>query len=139
MTCSHIKTAIDGRSIAVAFPLKKTGWKNPASFQNMPKSAETESLMRSTHCSQNNLHAGMMHKPLFRYDPGSTRSRLPIPTIVMPYKNASQITIGDRHTVYKRHFTTTNRNMMLKHARPASANPGIAAERARWQHSQARR
>ena len=81
----------------------------------------------------------MMGKPLFRYNPDSTRSRLPIPTIVMPYKNASQITIGDRHSVYKKHFTTTNRNMMSRHARPVSANPGIAAERTKWTHSQQRR
>ena len=30
-TCSHILTGVDGRSVAVAFPLEKTGWKNPMS------------------------------------------------------------------------------------------------------------
>ena len=43
-----------------------------------------------------NLHAGMVEKPLQRYDPLAYRSRLPSPTIVMPYKNSSQIVLGDR-------------------------------------------
>ena len=47
-TCSHILTGVDGRSVAIAFPLEKTGWKNPTSHQNMKKSSEVESLMRHT-------------------------------------------------------------------------------------------
>ena len=43
-----------------------------------------------------NLHAGMIRKPLGPYNPNAARSRLPSPTIVMPYKNSSQIVIGDR-------------------------------------------
>jgi hypothetical protein len=43
-----------------------------------------------------NLHAGMIRKPLEPYHPNAARSRLPSPTIVMPYKNSSQIVIGDR-------------------------------------------
>ena len=45
---------------------------------------------------RNNLHAGMTRKPLEPYHPNAHRSRLPSPTIVMPYKNSSQIVIGDR-------------------------------------------
>ena len=109
-TCSHILTGIDGRSLAMAFPLEKTGWKNPNSHQNMNKSSEIESLMRSTYQYHPNLHAGMMQKPLERYDPNAFRSRLPVATIVMPHKNSSQIVIGDKSSVYKRHFVTTNQN-----------------------------
>ena len=36
-----------------------------------------------------NLHAGMARKPLEAYHPNAKRSRLPQPTIVMPYKNSS--------------------------------------------------
>jgi len=43
-----------------------------------------------------NLHAGMIRKPLEPYHPNAHRSRLPSPTLVMPYKNSSQIVIGDR-------------------------------------------
>ncbi len=46
-----------------------------------------------------NLHAGMARKPLGAYHPNAHRSRLPQPTIVMPYKNSSQIVIGDRRYV----------------------------------------
>jgi hypothetical protein len=42
------------------------------------------------------LHAGMTRKPLEPYHPLAHRSRLPSPTVVMPYKNSSQIVIGDR-------------------------------------------
>ena len=45
---------------------------------------------------RSNLHAGMIKKPLEPYHPLAHRSRLPSPTIVMPYKNSSQIVIGDR-------------------------------------------
>ena len=103
-TCQKILTGVDGRSVAVAFPLEKTGWKNPLSHQNMNKSSETESMMRSTYTSNLNKHAGMMAKPLERYNPNATRSRLPIATVVMPYKNSSQVVIGDRTSVYKKHF-----------------------------------
>ena len=88
-TCSHILTSVDGRSVAVAFPLEKTGWKNPTSHQNMNKSSEIESLARTTFTFHPSQHAGMIEKPLRRYDPNSFRSRLPVPTVVMPHKNAS--------------------------------------------------
>ena len=47
-TCSHLLMDKDGKSVAIAFPLEKTGWKNPASHQNMNRSSETESFMRKT-------------------------------------------------------------------------------------------
>ena len=34
-------------------------------------------------------HAGMVRKKLAPYNPNAHRSRLPIPSIVMPYKNSS--------------------------------------------------
>lgn len=45
---------------------------------------------------RNILHAGMVRKPLEPYHPNAHRSRLSEPTVVMPYKNSSQIVIGDR-------------------------------------------
>ena len=54
------------------------------------------------------LHSGMTRKPLERYNPNSYRNRLPVPTVVMPYKNSSQIVIGDRSNNYKKHFKTGN-------------------------------
>ena len=54
------------------------------------------------------MHAGMLKKPLEPYHPFSFRSRLPQPTVVMPYKNSSQIVIGDRSSDDKRLFKTVN-------------------------------
>jgi hypothetical protein len=45
---------------------------------------------------RDNHHAGMIRKPLEAYNPNAFRNRLPSPTVVMPYKNSSQIVIGDR-------------------------------------------
>ena len=53
-------------------------------------------------------HAGMMKKKLAPYHPTAHRSRLPVPSVVMPYKNSSQIVIGDRSTHNKHHFKTIN-------------------------------
>ena len=53
----------------------------------------------------------MLKKPLEPYHPNAFRSRLPQPTVVMPYKNSSQIVIGDRSTYYKRQFVSTNMNL----------------------------
>ena len=50
----------------------------------------------------------MQKKPLIPYNPNSKRSQLPKPQIVMPYKNSSQIVIGDRSCFDKRQFKTTN-------------------------------
>lgn len=54
------------------------------------------SLVRDIFKVRANNHAGMIDKPLEAYHPLAYRSRLPSPTIVMPYKNSSQIVIGDR-------------------------------------------
>lgn len=51
---------------------------------------------------------GMAKKPLMPYNPTAVRSQLPKPTVVMPYKNSSQIVIGDRSTLDRRMFKTTN-------------------------------
>ena len=41
-TCSHVMVK-NGKAIAVAFPLDKTGWKNPNSYNNTKRSSELES------------------------------------------------------------------------------------------------
>ena len=51
---------------------------------------------RDTFKIRPNLHAGMIKKPLVAYNANAHRSRLSSPTVVMPYKNSSQIVIGDR-------------------------------------------
>ena len=77
-TCSHILTATAGKSVAIAYPLEKTGWKHPASYQNLNKSSETKSFSSYNYKKRNILHAGMTRKPLEPYNPNSYRSRLPV-------------------------------------------------------------
>ena len=88
-TCSHIKRGNDGRAIAIPYPLEKTGWKHPMSHQNLNRSSQVESLMRTTFSNKGFDHAGMVRKPLEPYNPNAKRSRLPVASIVMPYKNSS--------------------------------------------------
>ena len=77
----------------------------------------------------------MNKKPLMPYDPNAQRSQLPKPTVVMPYKNSSQIVIGDRASHDTRQFKTTN---SLKQSTPdlheATSNGAIIAERVKWAH-----
>ena len=70
----------------------------------------------------------MLKKPLEPYHPNAFRSRLPQPTVVMPYKNSSQIVIGDRSTYYKRQFVSTNKNTFVNPKAFQTSNPGIVSE-----------
>jgi len=85
---------------------------------------------------RSNMHAGMIRKPLAPYHPNAYRSRLPSPTIVMPYKNSSQIVIGDRSAYYKKQFSTTHGNTFIKPISNISANPGIQADSTKRNHVQ---
>jgi hypothetical protein len=79
----------------------------------------------------------MVKKPLERYHPLAFRSRLPQPTVVMPYKNSSQIVIGDRSSEDKRIFRTTNSLMQVPpQLGNAVTNGGINAEQTKWIHKQ---
>lgn len=44
-SCSHVMMK-NGIAVAVAFPLEKTGWKNPNSYVNTKRSSEIESWAR---------------------------------------------------------------------------------------------
>lgn len=77
----------------------------------------------------------MQKKPLEPYNPLSFRNRLPQPTVVMPYKNSSQIVIGDRCSDYKKQWVTMNQQYLPRHQLGTSqANSGIIASQASWMH-----
>ena len=94
-TCSHVIMQ-NGKAVAVSFPLEKTGWKNKNSYANTKRSTESISHNSTTYKQRADLHAGMLTKPLESYTPLAQRSRLPVSSIVMPYKNSSSIVMGDR-------------------------------------------
>ena len=92
-------------------------------------------MVRTVYQQRDNLHAGMLKKPLEPYHPGAFRSRLPLPTVVMPYKNSSQIVIGDRSTEDKRQFKTTNQLLQVRpNLENAVTNGGILASTTKWVH-----
>ena len=79
----------------------------------------------------------MSRKPLVPYHPNAKRSQLPKPTIVMPYKNSSQVVIGDRTYFNKNMYKSTNQqNQMTPNHAEATTNSGILAERVKWLHKQ---
>jgi hypothetical protein len=51
----------------------------------------------------------------------------------MPYKNSSQIIIGDRSSYYKRQFITTAQNNFSAMPAILTSNPGIVAEASKKQ------
>jgi hypothetical protein len=94
-----------------------------------------EPYFRTIYQQRDNLHAGMLKKPLEPYHPTAFRSRLPQPTVVMPYKNSSQIVIGDRSTEDRRQFKTTNQLLQSKpRIDMAVTNGGILAAQTKWTH-----
>jgi hypothetical protein len=75
----------NGQTVAVAFLGQAT---KPVDL-GAKKSSEVNSLSKDQFKVRDNLHAGMLKKPLEPYNPLAYRSRLPSPTVVMPYKNSS--------------------------------------------------
>ena len=49
------------------------------------------------------------------YDPNAKRSKLPEPTLVMPYKNSSQIMIGDRQQKLDKYQYKTMNGLFMLH------------------------
>ena len=133
-TCSHVMMK-NGQAVAVSFPLEKTGWKAKNSYVKQARSTERASVNKDSYKMRMNLHAGMNFKPLEPYTPNAHRSRLPTPTVVMPYKNSSQIVIGDRASDYRRQFTTTNSVRFPKYKLDdPTTNGGILSTRTKWNH-----
>ena len=83
-SCSKILQK-NGQAVCLAF---NNGAPKPVdlSAKRLP---EVTSLSADQYKVRENLHAGMMKKPLEPYHPNAFRSRLPQPTVVMPYKNSS--------------------------------------------------
>ena len=81
---------------------------------------------------RNFLHAGMLKKPLEPYSPNAHRSRLPSPTVIMPYKNSSSIMIGDRASENRRQFITSNTNSFNNPSLLNTSNGGIISEKTKW-------
>ena len=121
----------NGKAIAVSFPPQKTGYKHKNSYVNQRRSAETKSMAASAYGKKAFYHAGMPMKPLTPYHPNAHRSRLPTPTVVMPYRNASNIVIGDRTSDFKPNYPRYPRHSL----KDATTNGGILATRTKWFHS----
>ena len=83
-SCSSILSK-NGKNVCMAF---NNGAAKPIDL-NQKKSSEVASFSADTYKVRDHLHAGMLKKPLEPYHPNSFRSRLPQPTVVMPYKNSS--------------------------------------------------
>ena len=131
-SCSRVLVN-SGKTVAVAFPDQI-----PRNVDlNAMKSSETTSMAHDVFKVRPTLHAGMIQKPLESYHPLAHRSRLPEPSVVMPYKNSSQIVLGDRSSHYKRHYTTSNQNVYGSSKIDMCSNSGIVAKNTlRLHHTQ---
>ena len=77
----------------------------------------------------------MTKKPLTAYNPNAKRSQLPKTTVVMPYKNSSQIVFGDRSSYDRNHFVSLNKKYQrVPDLTEATTNGGILSERVKWMH-----
>ena len=71
---------------AVAYPLEKTGWKNPCSYQNSSKSVVKSSGYKADYRKHVDDYAGKQKKKLVPYDPNAARSRIAVPYVKMPHE-----------------------------------------------------
>ena len=126
LSWSHVLVK-NGQSVAIPFkapPLPKD--------LRFRKSSETRSISRDVFKVRNNLHAGMIKKPLESYHPNAHRSRLPSPTVIMPYKNSSSLIIGDRCSEDRRHYISSNKNAFSKNSNLNTSNGGIISTKTKW-------
>jgi hypothetical protein len=132
-SCQYVANK-NGQTVAVSFPVTKTGYKAPNSWVNQKRSSETVSHSGATYRVHSNMHAGMNGKPLVAYNPDSYRNRLPTAEYVAPYRNASQFEIGDRTACSaKAVFRTTNQALLTsKNILDGLTNQGIIAEKTKW-------
>lgn len=83
-TCSRVLQK-NGQNVCVAF---QNGAPKPVDM-NAKRLPEVTSLSQDQFKVREHLHAGMLKKPLEPYHPNAFRNRLPLPTVVMPYKGSS--------------------------------------------------
>ena len=89
-SCSQVLQK-NGQAVCLAF---NNGAPKPIDLSTK-RSSETVSLSSHQFKVRETLHAGMLKKPLEPYHPNSFRSRLPQPTVVMPYNNLTDEQISD--------------------------------------------
>lgn len=137
-SCQHVMSK-NGQTVAVSFPVKKTGYKAPNSWVNQKRSSETMSHSGATYQVHSNMHTGMPSKPLVPYNPNSYRNRLPSVDFVAPYRNASQFEIGNRTECSAQSvFKTTNQALLVnKNILDGLTNQGIIAEKTKWHKTRA--
>ena len=85
------------------------------------------------------MHAGMAKKPLVPYHPHSPRSRLNTSDYITPYRNSSQLEIGDRlSNTANMVFRTSNQALFTsKNILEGITNQGIIAAKTKWHKSRA--
>ena len=113
----------NGQAVCKAF---NNGAPKPVNL-TAKKLPETSSMSAEQFKVRETLHAGMIKKPLAPYHPNAHRNRLPQPTVVMPYKNSSQIVLGDRSSYNKRQYVSTSNNMFGKPKAHETSNQAIIA------------
>lgn len=132
-SCQYVSSA-NGKTVAIGYRAKKTGYCTPNFWNRQSHSVERESHSRATYKVFPNMHVGMASKPLVLYSPYSYRSRLPTPDYIAPYKNSSHFEIGSRSTnSSKSVFKTTNKALMTcKNILEGLTNQGIISEKTKW-------
>lgn len=124
-TCSYVKVK-HGQAVAVPYLTPNNLRKKDAS------PTDKKSVSHEIHRVRNHLYAGMKNKPLEPYNPDAQRSRLKTEEFQIPYKNTSQIILGNRSSNYKKHFVTTAQNLLKPPKSILTTNPGILSEKAKW-------
>jgi len=122
---------------AIAKPFYDPKLQNRSLYSTKVVSTEKRSLSHQMHRVKASPHAGMRKKPLEPYSPNSQRSMLKHEEAPIPYKNTSNIVIGDRFNKDKRQFLTTAQNLLRAPRLEYCTNPGILSEKTKWKNNRA--
>ena len=92
---------------------------------------ENLSVFKICFGTHQDMHVGMMKKPLVPYSPTAFRSRLPVSDCPVRYRNSSSFELGDRSI--KSTFRTNNQALFTSgNILKGVTNTGIIAEKTRW-------
>lgn len=131
-TCSYIKqTGSD--YVAVPFYDRNYPGYNPEfRFASKPNLTTHQSTFKNLP----QLHVGTHKKPLCKYSPQASRSRLLPDDFKSYYVNRSVIDIGDRESQYKKQYVSTHTNNYgkLRPLTPMTKNSAIFAYKCQWEH-----
>lgn len=126
-SCSHI-VEHKGRTFAIPYKVTNSKGRPLSSFKyNIYKKPQEKSIYQMDYSVKPIMHAGMIKKPLVKYDPNSFRNKLPKGEFYMPHKNTSMVNLGIKTDINKKQWLSTAKDSFQWPKPIPISNTGILA------------